>query len=345
MSLEAASTHQAKHYRSFVPKGALEKRHTGAIVADLPLMRPEGSTLAGQESYSQSVARLFNIGSAQTTATTILKTGQLAVTRLRSDLHGTGVSSPLPAERAYAVILQLRDAAGNELWKSGRRVPAEPLVAGSIVIAHLEDEPAFNLRDPFDMLLIHIPQIVFDELAEDHGAPRIGRFADEAGAPDAVVHDLGRALLPCLGARQQSPQPFFDHVAIAIHARLASRFGQLEQRPMTSGCTLTPRQERAAKDALAADLSSEPVMTKVALACGLSVSRLVRAFRNTTGMPPHRWLRSFRVERAKDLLLNSSLALGQIAYDCGFADQSHFTRVFSRMVKTSPAAWARVQER
>jgi AraC-like DNA-binding protein len=112
---------------------------------------------------------------------------------------------------------------------------------------------------------------------------------------------------------------------------------------MTSGCTLTPRQERAAKDALAADLSSEPVMTKVALACGLSVSRLVRAFRNTTGMPPHRWLRSFRVERAKDLLLNSSLALGQIAYDCGFADQSHFTRVFSAAVGTTPGAWRRAR--
>ena len=332
--------HQQDPYRPLVRHGASEKVRA---VTDAPLMRPEGSTLAGQESYSQSIARLFNVESAQTAATTALKTGQLAVTRLTSGVHGTGLSSPLPHEKAYAVILQLQDAVGNELWKSGRNVPAKPFVAGSIVISHLEDEPAMSLREPFDMLLIHIPQIVFAELAADHGAPRIGQFADEAGALDAVVHDLGRALLPSLAARQQGPQPFFDHVAFAIHARLASRFGQLEQRPVTSGCTLTPRQERAAKDALVADLSREPVMTKVALACGLSESRLVRAFRNTTGMPPHRWLRSYRVERAKDLLLNSGLALGQIAYDCGFADQSHFTRVFAAAVGTTPGAWRRAR--
>ena len=44
-------------------------------------------------------------------------------------------------------------------------------------------------------------------------------------------------------------------------------------------------------------------------------------------------------------MLNSDQPLSEIALNAGFADQSHFTRVFSRMVKTSPAAWKRVQER
>jgi AraC family transcriptional regulator len=50
------------------------------------------------------------------------------------------------------------------------------------------------------------------------------------------------------------------------------------------------------------------------------------------GMPPHRWRRSYRVGRARDLLLISDLALGQIAYACGFAGQSHFSRVFAAWV-------------
>jgi AraC family transcriptional regulator len=219
-------------------------------------------------------------------------------------------------------------------------VAAEPFAAGSIVIAHLEDEPSFNLRESFDMLLIHVPQIVFDELADNHGAPRIGQFVDQAGAMDTVVHDLGRALLPSIGARGEESQ-LFDHITIAIYARLATRFGLLRPRQAPGGRTLTARQERAAKEALVADLTRQPLMGKVALACGLPVSRLIRAFRNTTGMPPHTWLRSFRVERAKDLLLNSSLSLGQIAYECGFADQSHLTRTFSAAVGTTPGAWRR----
>jgi len=74
-----------------------------------------------------------------------------------------------------------------------------------------------------------------------------------------------------------------------------------------------------------------------------AVSRFVRAFREATGLPPHRWLRAFRVERAKELMLSGSLSLAQIAYECGFSDQSHFTRVFSQSVRMTPAAWRRAR--
>jgi AraC-like DNA-binding protein len=72
-------------------------------------------------------------------------------------------------------------------------------------------------------------------------------------------------------------------------------------------------------------------------------SRFVRLFRMTTGMPPYRWVRAFRLEQAKELLFNSSLSLAQIAYDCGFADQSHFTRAFAAATGTTPGAWRRAR--
>ena len=39
----------------------------------------------------------------------------------------------------------------------------------------------------------------------------------------------------------------------------------------------------------------------------------------------------------------SPLALAQIAYECGFADQSHFTRVFTAAVGATPGAWRRAR--
>ncbi|GGX21061.1 hypothetical protein GCM10007242_30290 [Pigmentiphaga litoralis] len=50
-----------------------------------------------------------------------------------------------------------------------------------------------------------------------------------------------------------------------------------------------------------------------------------------------------RVDRAKEHLRQSDLPLSQIAAVCGFADQSHFTRVFTRLVGTGPATWRRLQ--
>ena len=56
-------------------------------------------------------------------------------------------------------------------------------------------------------------------------------------------------------------------------------------------------------------------------------------------LPPHRWLIVQRVERAKEWMRNPSLPLSMIADACGFADQSHFSRTFTRLTGVSPRRW------
>jgi AraC-like DNA-binding protein len=75
----------------------------------------------------------------------------------------------------------------------------------------------------------------------------------------------------------------------------------------------------------------------------LSVSHFMRAFRESFGAPPHAYLMRRRMERAQDLMLSTEKTIGQIALDCGFADQSHLTRLFHKIVGESPAAWRRAR--
>jgi AraC family transcriptional regulator len=48
-----------------------------------------------------------------------------------------------------------------------------------------------------------------------------------------------------------------------------------------------------------------------------------------------------RIKKSKELLLSASLPHARIALDTGFADQSHFCRVFRRIAGTTPTAWQR----
>lgn len=48
-----------------------------------------------------------------------------------------------------------------------------------------------------------------------------------------------------------------------------------------------------------------------------------------------------RIERAKDLLLNSNLSIEEVAQCSGFADQSHLTRVFAKLAHAAPGEWRR----
>jgi AraC-like DNA-binding protein len=106
---------------------------------------------------------------------------------------------------------------------------------------------------------------------------------------------------------------------------------------------LAPWQLRRAETLMSENLSVQVSLGKVAEECGLSVRHLARAFRQSTGVPPHRWLLDRRVERAKELLPNAKLSLSDIALACGFGDQSHFTRTFTAAVRLSPGVWRRLQ--
>ena len=78
---------------------------------------------------------------------------------------------------------------------------------------------------------------------------------------------------------------------------------------------------------------------ELAALCRLSASRFAHAFKASIGVAPHRWLLQRRIERAKSLLKDSGEPLADIALRCGFADQSHFTRVFKRREGASPGVW------
>ena len=106
---------------------------------------------------------------------------------------------------------------------------------------------------------------------------------------------------------------------------------------------LAPWQLKRAEALLSENLSVQVPLGQVAEECGLSIRHLARAFRQSTGVPPHRWLLNRRVQRAKELLPNSKLSLSDVALACGFGDQSHFTRTFTAAVRLSPGVWRRLQ--
>ena len=90
---------------------------------------------------------------------------------------------------------------------------------------------------------------------------------------------------------------------------------------------------------MANDLTRNVGIVELAEMCNLSVRHFQREFRHLTGLPPHQWRILQRVKRAKALLRETAYPLVDVALACGFADQSHFTRIFSKDVGTSPSLY------
>jgi AraC family transcriptional regulator len=74
----------------------------------------------------------------------------------------------------------------------------------------------------------------------------------------------------------------------------------------------------------------------------LCPSTLAQGFRRRYGCSPSDYLRSLRLAEARRLLLTTTHPLCQIATNCGFADQSHLTRIFKRAYALTPARYRRL---
>lgn len=134
----------------------------------------------------------------------------------------------------------------------------------------------------------------------------------------------------------------FLTAARAVQDLHATRLAKLLQAPGGSRAArkrggLSPAALHRVKLFVEAHLARRIRVGELAQRSGLSVFYFTRAFRQSTGMTPHAYVQRRRVERARELLSQSTRSLGDIALEVGFSSQSHFTTVFRRLTGLTPA--------
>jgi AraC-like DNA-binding protein len=249
----------------------------------------------------------------------------------------------MPREDAYLIALQLRACHDHDLYFDGHLVRPQNWFAGVTSIYDLRRDPVADIRDPFHSIMFHLPRKALDAMAYEAGVPRVGDLRQEPGVSvdDPVVRHLLASLLPSSTKPDEAHPVFLDHVALALTVHIAHVYGGMSLNAGVARGGLAPWQERRVKELMSASLNEELPLSRLANECGLSVRHFARAFRQSTGYSPHRWLLKHRVDYARELLTNRAFSLPDVAFSCGFADQSHFTRVFTAMVGVSPGAWRR----
>jgi AraC-like DNA-binding protein len=119
--------------------------------------------------------------------------------------------------------------------------------------------------------------------------------------------------------------------------RLFKRHGNFS--PERSRALIAPRTVRIVREYLHANAEHQVSIADLAQAARVSETQVIRAFSAETGMPPHSYLVSLRVERAKRLL-RTGTPPAAAALHVGFSDQSQMTRHFKRLTGVTPGRFA-----
>lgn len=253
-----------------------------------------------------------------------------------------GVAAPYSTPRHFHEELEIGVKQGGG-WEFHHRGAWHTVAPGTLV-----------LTSPGDIHIARSPSeaddAVFHSLRFD--TELLGRMATDfamhpRGGPDfatAVVRDgeirllLLRLVTVLTEGSAASP--------LEQEAWLQAALSRLILRYATVGPTLRPVGTergaiRRARHYLEEHAERTVSLTELARVADLSTFHLSRAFGAVVGMPPHAYQTQIRVVRAKALLVAGHLPLAQIAAEVGFANQSHLTRHFARLVGVTPGRFMR----
>jgi AraC family transcriptional regulator len=291
-----------------------------------------------------TLARRFQLREAPTLEARLSpSTPPIAFSRIRNVLPQRGRSASPPPDEAFAFQLPLSAAVHPELRYTGKKPRFSGIQEpGQSFLLDMSAGPTVRLDMTFDTFRLYIAQSTLDELAYEKGLRRIGGLIQrDAGQRDTIMFHMAQILAAALENPERVTSAFVDQLGLAFHEHIIVTYAGVATSRRRNGGSLAPWQMRRLREFVEAHIGANPSIAQLAGACGLSPSYFATAFKQTTGMAPHQWLLKRRIERAKIMLRDTELGLAEIAMECGFCDQSHFSRVFVRMEKDGPRAWRR----
>ncbi len=251
--------------------------------------------------------------------------------------HWTGTPPDMdqPSLDHYLIVQHLGGAKRIDRRRDGRTV-SSLVECGSMSVVPVGTAFKWRTQGPIEFAHLYFSPAMLDSTALKFERKREPSLEDKVGCRDPLLESLYGALLSEI--RQPAPAYllYLDCLLESFLLRLLRRFSSAGVRAANPRETLPPYRLRRVIDYVDAHLGNRIMLGDLTCAAGGSLFHFNRAFRNTTGEPPYRYVLRRRAERARHLLTHSDLSVDAIATTCGFTSAIHLSRTVSRLLGTTP---------
>ncbi|MBR1121153.1 helix-turn-helix transcriptional regulator [Bradyrhizobium lablabi] len=225
--------------------------------------------------------------------------------------------------------------------RSGKSVVAGTVRSGTVTVIPAGSSSRWDVYEPLTVVHLYLPQATLQRVALEAGLAGPGDLLERTGHPDPVT---SRLLLSATDAMEGSTtldalfrQQLTDLMATRLLAAHAGSPAAIQ--PVIGG--LSPTTLRRAVERLRSDSDADVSLATLASDAGLSRFHFCRAFKESTGLSPHAWLRQYRLEQAMDMLRNPETSVISVAAALGYSSQTAFAAAFKKLTGETPSDWRR----
>jgi AraC family transcriptional regulator len=192
----------------------------------------------------------------------------------------------------------------------------------------------FAVNEYCDYVVVFLdPEVLMSGAGRSAGAAKVGFF-------DHDLHQSFAALVREVHGRDEFLDTYVRGWSLQASAYMARIFnGEESGRGNVYKGGLSATNLRRVRLHVSENLTNSVTVDELSNLCGLSYRHFVRAFKISTGVTPHRYVTTARIDAAKTAICEGNFSITDIAIEYGFSHAQHFSTVFKNETGLTPSQY------
>jgi AraC family transcriptional regulator len=242
---------------------------------------------------------------------------------------------------AHHVVMAYNGSMQRMERRSGRSVAIGTFRPGVVIIIPEGSSSRWDIPKPVDVVQLYLPHTMLERVAREADMAAAGDLLERTAHPDPITSRLLLSAADVLEGNTALDALFRQQVTDLLATRLlAAHTGSPTTFQPTMG-GLSPKVLLRAIERLRSDSDEDVSLAALASEAGLSRFHFCRAFKESTGLSPHAWLRQHRLEQAMQMLRDTDASVVSVAAALGYASQTAFAAAFRKLTGETPSDWRR----
>ena len=225
--------------------------------------------------------------------------------------------------------------------RTGRSVASGMARSGAVTIIPAGSSARWDIGGAVDVVQLYLPQGTLARIAAEAGKVAPADLIERTGFSAPIAARLLTTAAEAIDGNEALDALFRQQLTDLLATRiLAAHTGTPTAiQPVSGG--LPPHLLRRAIERLRSESDADVSLAALAMDAGLSRFHFCRAFKESTGLSPHAWLRQYRLEQAMAMLRDPSTTVLSVAIALGYGSQTAFAAAFKRLTGLTPSEWRR----